>query len=321
MQVAVRVEQQPLALERARHRPVIAVGDHVGVVQVHERLAAQDRFLLDAIEEELAHELFLARAEADLLLERLVVQHRVGEPQHVEDDVEILAARPGEDVLAVRHVGGEERRGDAELEVVVLLRQRLHGLDGLAGLLEAVLHVPDLVVDVADAVERDADAQQEPLLGAELDDRRQQADGANRRQARRVDPDLAQAGKVALEHLHHLRQVVPRRRLAAGDVQVLDRAPEGRVHHRLELRQRHVRLAVAELPVVAHLALGVADPGAVIDEDRRADRVKPRADEGIDEVAGDARCRFGEVPGAGRYSWPCGKLPTSVTRGEVRRQT
>ena len=65
-----------------------------------------------------------------------------------------------------------------------------------------------------------------PLLGAELDDRRQQRDGADRRQPGRVDADLAQAGQMAVEQLHHLRQVVPRRRLAAGDVQVLDRAPE-----------------------------------------------------------------------------------------------
>ena len=46
----------------------------------------------------------------------------------------------------------------------VLLRQRLHRLDGLVGFVEAVLDVPDLIVDVADAVERDADAEQQPLL-------------------------------------------------------------------------------------------------------------------------------------------------------------
>ena len=65
-----------------------------------------------------------------------------------------------------------------------------------------------------------------PLLGAELDDPRQHRDGAMRRQAGRVDADLAQARQVPVEQLHHLRQIVPRRRLAAGDVQVLDRAPE-----------------------------------------------------------------------------------------------
>ena len=47
-----------------------------------------------------------------------------------------------------------------------------------------------------------------------------------RRQARRVDPDLAQPGQVPLEQLDHLGQVDARGRLAAGDVQVLDRAPE-----------------------------------------------------------------------------------------------
>ena len=66
-------------------------------------------------------------------------------------------------------------------------------------------------------------------------------------------------------------------------------APQnGSVQDRLELGERHVGLAIAPLPVVAHRALGVADPGAVVDEHRRPDRVELRADEGIDEVAGDA---------------------------------
>ena len=51
-QRAVRVEEQALRLERARHRALIAVGDHVGVVQVHERLAREDALFLDAVEEE-----------------------------------------------------------------------------------------------------------------------------------------------------------------------------------------------------------------------------------------------------------------------------
>ncbi len=206
-----------------------------------------------------------------------------------------LRARPGEDVLAVRHVGREERGGDAELEVVVPGRERLHGFDRLAGLLEAVLDVPDLVVDVADAVERHADADEEALLGAELDDRRQQPDRADRRQAGGVDADLAQARQVPVEELDHLRQVVPGRRLAARDVQVLDRAPERVRHRRFELRQRQVGLPVAELPVVAHLALGVADPRAVVDEHRRPDRVQLRVDEGVHQVARDAAGRLGEV--------------------------
>src|SRR5688500_1484042 len=65
--------------------------------------------------------------------------------------------------------------------------------------------------------------------------------------------------------------------------------------HRLELRERHVRLAIAELPVAAHRALGIADPGAVVDEDGRADWMKLRADEGVDEIAGDTRSGFREV--------------------------
>ncbi len=105
-------------------------------------------------------------------------------------------------------------------------RQRLHRVDRLARLVEAALDVPDLIVDVADAVERDADADQQIVLGAELHDAGEHRDGAMRRQAGGVDADLAHPRQVALEHLHHLRQVVARRRLAAGDVQVLDGAPE-----------------------------------------------------------------------------------------------
>jgi hypothetical protein len=109
---------------------------------------------------------------------------------------------------------------------------------------------------------------------------------------------------MLLEHLHHLGQIEAGRRLAAGDVEVLDRAPERAVERRLELRERHVGLAVAPLPVVAHRALGVADPGAVIDEHGRANRVHPGVDEGIDEVPGDPRRGLGEVlqpEGVGRH--------------------
>ena len=65
-----------------------------------------------------------------------------------------------------------------------------------------------------------------PLLRAELDDAGEHRDGALGRQAGGVDADLAQPRQVAVEQLHHLGQVVPGRRLAAGDVEVLDRAPE-----------------------------------------------------------------------------------------------
>ena len=101
---------------------------------------------------------------------------------------------------------------------------------------------------------------------------------------------------MALEHLDHLGQIVAGRRLAAGDVQVLDRAPERMGHRRLELGERHVRLAIAVLPVVAHLAAGVADPGAVVDEHGRPDRLEPRHHQRVGEIARHARRRAGHIP-------------------------
>ncbi len=164
--------------------------------------------------------------------------------------------------------------------------ERLHGLDRLAGLVEAALHVADLIVDVADAVERDAGADQQIV-------RRRRTStifvsigiGPVRRQAGGVDADLAHPRQVPLEHLDHLRQIVARGRFAARDVQVLDRAPERMAHRRLELRERHVRLAIAVLPVVAHLAVGVAHPGAVVDEHGRPDRLELRHHQRVGEVA------------------------------------
>ena len=51
VEVAVRVEQQTLAAEWTGHGPLVPVGDHVGVVQVEERLAAQERLLLHPVDE------------------------------------------------------------------------------------------------------------------------------------------------------------------------------------------------------------------------------------------------------------------------------
>ena len=87
-----------------------------------------------------------------------------------------------------------------------------------------------------------------------FDDPREHRNRAVRCQSGRVDPDLAHPRQMPVEHLDHLRQVVARRRLAAGDIQVLDGAPERMGQGRLELRERHVRLAIPVLPVVAHLA-------------------------------------------------------------------
>src|SRR6266496_2014975 len=65
-------------------------------------------------------------------------------------------------------------------------------------------------------------------------------------------------------------------------------APERILHRRLELRQRHVGFSIAMLPVVAHLALGVAHPGAVVDEHGGADGRQLRDDKRVGEVAGYA---------------------------------
>ena len=55
----------------------------------------------------------------------------------------------------------------------------------------------------------------------------------------------------------------------------------------VDLLERHVLLAIAALPVAAHLAARVADERAVEDQHRRMDRPKGR-DGGVDQVAGRA---------------------------------
>src|SRR6185436_13721137 len=57
----------------------------------------------------------------------------------------------------------------------------------------------------------------------------------------------------------------------------------------------HVFLAVAALPVVAHGAAGIADEGAVVDEDRRPDGLQLRHDQRVGQVAGDASRGAGEI--------------------------
>ena len=89
-----------------------------------------------------------------------------------------------QDVLGVVEVGREDRRREAELEVRVLLGELLHRLDGRRRLVEAALDVTDLIVDVADAVERDADAERQSLLRAEFDDAREHRDRARAASAR-----------------------------------------------------------------------------------------------------------------------------------------
>ena len=86
-------------------------------MQIHERLAGEHRLLGDAIEEELPHELFLALAEMNLGLERLVVQHVFGEAQHVEHDVEAAIFRPLQNVFRILEIRRKNRGGKPELKI------------------------------------------------------------------------------------------------------------------------------------------------------------------------------------------------------------
>src|SRR5687767_10173069 len=67
------------------------------------------------------------------------------------------------------------------------------------------------------------------------------------------------------------------------------------VHDAIELLERHVALAIAVLPVVAHLATGVANKCAVVDEHGGADRVKRAGDDAVDQVARHACGCLGEI--------------------------
>ena len=96
---------------------MVAVRNHVGIMQIHEGLAAQHRLLGHAIKEELAHELFLALAEMNLGLERLVVQHVFGEAQHVEYDVEAAIFRPRQNIFRILQIHRENRGGKTELKI------------------------------------------------------------------------------------------------------------------------------------------------------------------------------------------------------------
>jgi len=142
------------------------------------------------------------------------------------------------------------------------------------------------------------------LLGAELHDAGEHRNGAMRCEACRVDADLAHPRQTALEQLHHLRQIVAGRRLAAGNVEVFDGAPEIVCHHAVELVERHVRFAIAHLPVAAHFAARVAHERAVIDEHGRTNGLEARHHPRVGKISWDACCGFGQVvepEGVGRH--------------------
>ena len=87
-------------------------------------------------------------------------------------------------------------------------------------------------------------------------------------------------------------------------------------HDAVELVERHVALAVAALPVVAHLAARIADEGAVVDEHRRADRLDLRHDERVRQIARHARGGAGQIVQAEGVNGHNGARPKSrVLRG------
>ena len=292
---AVRIEHDALGLERARRHAVIAVGDHVGVVHVDVVLAVEQRVHADAVEEELAHPLFFFADRLPLHFEVAVAEHRVGEPHHVEHDVELLRLRPRQDVLRVVQVHGGRCVVEMPKLKRVLLLQLLHRADRLVRLVEALLHLPHRVVHLADAVDRDADAEDHAALLAHLHDLGQHRDGAVRRQAGGVQAELAQAGQLVEHDPRDVHEVVAGGRFTPGDVGVLDVLPERRVERLLDVGERHVALAVAAGPVAAHLAARIADERAVEDQHRRVDGLVLR-DVGVDEVARCARGSLRQVP-------------------------
>ncbi len=176
-----------------------------------------------------------------------------------------------------------------------LLLQLLHRADRLVRLLEAALDVTHVVVDLADAVDRDARAEDDAALVAHLDDLGQHRNGTVGRQPGGVDAQLPQSREFIDHHAADFDQVVPGRGLAARDVRVLDVLPQARAEDFLDLGERHVRLAIAALPVVAHLAAGVADERAMENDDRRMDGLRSR-DVAVDEVPRYARGRLRQVP-------------------------
>ena len=73
---------------------MVAVGDHVGVVHVDVVLAVEQRVDPDAVQEELPHALLFLADRLARLGQLTVAEHRVGEPDHVEDDVQVLGRAP-----------------------------------------------------------------------------------------------------------------------------------------------------------------------------------------------------------------------------------
>ena len=119
-----------------------------------------------------------ALVEADRVLQLLVVEHRVGEPEHVEHDVEVLGARPGEDVLGV---------GMFLAKIVEAMPNEKFGCvfasACIASIVFDALSKPFLTVRTWSWTSPMPSSETRmlistPLVGAELDDAREHRDGA-----------------------------------------------------------------------------------------------------------------------------------------------
>ena len=161
-------------------------------------------------------------------------------------------------------------------------------------LLESALHLTDVVVHFADAIDRHARAENDAALVTKLGDPGDHRNRPVRRHPGRVDAELAQTREPIEHHTADLDHVVAGGRLAAREVRDLDVLPQRRGKGAVDLLERHVGLAVAALPVAAHLAPRVADERAVKNQDSRMDGFVG-CDVRIDEVAGSAGRRFQQV--------------------------
>ena len=137
---------------------------------------------------------------------------------------------------------------------------------------------------LADAVDRDARAEDDPALLTELGDLGDHRNRAVRGQPGRVDPEFAEPREAVEHDPRDLDHVVARGRLAPRQVGDFDVLPEVRLERAFDFRERHVRLAIAAFPVAAHFTTGVADERAMVDEDGGMDRSMLR-DVRIDEVS------------------------------------
>ena len=107
-------------------------------------------------------------------------------------------------------------------------------------------------------------------------------------------PELPQPGQPIEHDPADLDEIVAGRRLAAGNIGVLDVLPEVRLEGLVDLGEGHVALAVAALPVAAHLAARIADERAVENHHGGVDGVVA-GDIAVDDIAGGADRRLGEI--------------------------